>query len=92
MPLWKTWMDDEAYKTFTKHGYYSKYLPLDTPTQVKMISINTDSCDSLNHFTWSELADPNGLFEFVSKELADVESKGHFAVLISHIPPDECTH
>jgi len=85
-------MDEEAYQIFSKHGYYSKYLNLDTDKAVKVLSLNTDSCDNLNHFTWSSLADPNGQYEWLKSQLEDLESKGHLAIMVSHIPPDECTH
>lgn len=92
MSLWKPWMDDDVYEEFLKTGYYSQRLDLIENRLVKVISINTLSCDNLNRFMFAELADPNGQLEFLINELNALEKVNGEAILISHIIPEECTH
>ena len=92
MSLWKAWMDDDQYEQFMKTGYYSQKLDLVKGRLVKVISINTLSCDTLNKYTFSTLSDPNNQLDFLLKELDLIEKENGYAVLLSHIIPEECTH
>lgn len=92
MSLWKAWMNDDVYESFIETGYYSQRLSLVEDKLVKVISINTLSCDTLNRYTFSTLSDPNGQIDFLINELSNIEEANGLAILVSHIVPEECTH
>jgi len=92
MTHWKAWMDDDVYQKFLTTGYYSQRVASITDLFVKVISINTLSCDILNKFTFAELRDSNNQLDFLIKELLDIEKQDGRAILISHIIPQECSH
>ena len=60
MPEWRSWInDEEEYTRFQKHGYYSYKLNITNDKLVKVISINTFSCDEHNKYIMGVLSDPN---------------------------------
>lgn len=44
-----------------------------TDKLVKVIGINTESCDQNNPFTYGVLKDPNGQIDFIINELNSIE-------------------
>lgn len=73
MLKWHPWMNDTEFESFMKTGYYSHRVDFINDREVKVISINTLSCDILNKFTFSELEDPNGQLDFLINELNVIE-------------------
>jgi hypothetical protein len=60
---------------------------------VKVIGLNTETCDIENHFVYGQLSDPMGQFDFLLKELDDLEKQNGLAILMYHITPDDgCNH
>jgi hypothetical protein len=88
-PLWKTWIDQESYDNLIKHGYYSQRMEIFDDKLVKVIGLNTDSCDEGNSYLFSVLSDPNGQVEFLIKELDFLEKNKGIAIIIAHITPDD---
>ena len=94
MPLWKPWMDDEAYQTFVKTGYYSQKLDLGTGKLIKVITLNTEAaCDMDNPYVYGQLNDPNDQIKFLMDELNYLEQNSGSAFIVGHVLPDDgCTH
>ena len=42
-------------------------------------------------YIWGQLADANSQLAFIESNLAELEAKGQFAILMGHIP-NECSH
>lgn len=67
MSLWESWMDKDQFEQYLKTGYYSQTLKQSTSHLVKVLSINTLSCDILNKYTFAELSDPNHQLDWLAK-------------------------
>lgn len=91
---WKKWLDNDAsYELFRKNGYYSKQLRLIKDKIVKVIALNTESCDIENHFVYGVRKDPMEQMEFLRAELDFLELVGGLAIVTFHITPDDgCNH
>jgi len=45
--MWDIWLDDQALSSFRDRSYYSE---VDTERNLKIISIDTQACDTLNFY------------------------------------------
>lgn len=93
-PHWRAWLNNESeYQQFLATGYFSTDLRLPTNYPVKVIGLNTETCDVENHFVYGQLSDPMGQLNFLLAELRALEQRKGLAILISHITPDDgCNH
>jgi hypothetical protein len=91
---WKGWLDDnESYELFKKTGYFSKRLRLITDRLVKVIVLNTETCDIENHNVYATLYDPMSQLDFLLRELDMIEKNQGLAIVSFHITPDDgCNH
>jgi sphingomyelin phosphodiesterase len=90
---WSSWLDEDAMKQFKQWGYFSMMVPVEG-INLKVISINSESCNSMNFYIWGQLNDPAGQIAWIEEELKDAEEKGQMVYFIAHNPPaqNECLH
>jgi len=55
--MWKDWLDEEALKTFREKSFYST---VNHERNVKVIALDTQSCDTQNYFLIRNPTDPMG--------------------------------
>lgn len=89
---WANWLSEEAYTQFGEYGYYSQAIELlngkSLPAGSKIIAYNTQACNSLNWYIFGQRQDPGGQFAWLEAELAQIESDGGLAFMISHYTPN----
>lgn len=69
----------------TKGFYTTKYLD----TKLRIISLNSFLCDSLNYFLVKDPTDPLGQIDFLYETLKQAEKDGEKVFIIGHIPPGD---
>jgi hypothetical protein len=84
--LWKDWLGDEAYQTFTKFGAYTKKHP---KSNLRILSTNCMLCDVLNFNLIRDPTDPQSQIEWMEKILRQAEKDGEIVYIVSHIPPGD---
>ncbi|CDW88676.1 ser thr protein phosphatase family protein [Stylonychia lemnae] len=85
------WMNKDQRERFFKTGYYSQNVEAIKDREVRVISINTGSCDIINKYLFSVLSDPNDQLQFLVSELEHLEKVNGYAILIQHINPSQCS-
>eukprot|EP01017_Pseudomicrothorax_dubius_P007173 TRINITY_DN12180_c0_g1_i2.p1 TRINITY_DN12180_c0_g1~~TRINITY_DN12180_c0_g1_i2.p1 ORF type:complete len:411 (+),score=75.60 TRINITY_DN12180_c0_g1_i2:65-1297(+) len=78
-----SFLNAPARQMLEQKGYYSQTMP---GTGVKMISLNTQVCNSLNYVLLIDPSDPDGHLAWLIKELEESESKNQAVFIIGHIP------
>lgn len=54
---------------------------------LKVIVLNTQTCDSLNFFLMRNPTDPNNILKWMREELYSAERQNQNVYIIGHIPP-----
>ncbi|XP_054156915.1 sphingomyelin phosphodiesterase-like [Oppia nitens] len=84
---WSKWINTEAAKrTFKKGGYYSAQVN----EALKVIALNNAMAQRGNYWVGYDPVDPDGQIQWLIDELDSAETQGQYAMIIGHIPPNEC--
>jgi sphingomyelin phosphodiesterase len=81
--IFKPWLSDEAYETFSKYGYYSQLHP---NSNLRIVSTNCLLCDSINFNLIKNPTDPKDELKWLENTLRQSEQAGEVVYIISHIP------
>jgi sphingomyelin phosphodiesterase len=81
--IFKDWLGEDAYDTFSKYGYYTKLHP---NSNLRIVSTNCLLCDSLNFNLIKNPTDPKGEVTWLEKTLRDAEKNGEVVYILRHIP------
>jgi sphingomyelin phosphodiesterase len=81
--IFKPWLSDEAYETFSKYGYYSQLHP---NSNLRIVSTNCLLCDSINFNLIKNPTDPKDELKWLENTLRQSEQAGEVVYLIRHIP------
>jgi len=83
--MWQNWFDAESLNEFETYSYYSR---VNTERNLKVISLDTQTCDTLNFYLIRESSvDPLNQLEWLRQELLDAESNNQTVFIMGHIPP-----
>ncbi|XP_049527023.1 sphingomyelin phosphodiesterase isoform X6 [Dermacentor silvarum] len=87
---WSRWLPPSATNTLRRAGYYSARLR----PGLKIISLNTNYCDSLNVWLLINATDQAQQLSWLVNELHESETMGEKVHIIAHIAPGvwECLH
>lgn len=87
VPVWtgENWLSAEEAEVFGRYGYFSKPFPFNPKGTV--ISLNSQSCNDMNWWLFSNRQDPGQQIEWLEGELARIEKEGGFVHIIGHIQP-----
>jgi sphingomyelin phosphodiesterase len=81
--IFKPWLSDEAYETFSKYGYYSQLHP---NSNLRIVSTNCLLCDSINFNLIKNPTDPKDELKWLEDTLRKSEQAEEVVYLIRHIP------
>ena len=82
--IYKDYLDDNAYETFSKYGYYSMMHP---DSNLKIIAINCFYCDSFNFNNFnSTKINAKKMFDWLEKELDNSEKNNEYVFILNHFP------
>jgi sphingomyelin phosphodiesterase len=81
--IFKTWLSEEAYQTFSQFGYYSQ---LHLNSNLRIVSTNCLLCDSINFNLMKNPTDPKDELKWLEKTLRQAEIAGEVVYLLRHIP------
>lgn len=84
---WKQWIGQKSADQMKNYGYYSTF---NEKYNLKIISLNTQACDSENWYLLKDSTDPGNMLDFLRKELKSSEEKGEKVYIISHYPNNSC--
>ncbi|XP_077499855.1 sphingomyelin phosphodiesterase-like [Amblyomma americanum] len=87
---WSRWLPASATATVHRAGFYStRPFP-----GLKVISLNTNYCSSLNWWLLINATDPAQQLAWLVNELRESEAEGEKVHIIAHIPPgsSDCLH
>lgn len=82
--MWSAFLDKRAFESLRSNGYYSMY---NKDHNLRVIVLNTQTCDTLNFFLLRNPTDPNGILKWMREELYSAESNNETVYIIGHIPP-----
>ena len=81
--IYKPYLDEEAYQSFSKYGYYSqKYLN----TNLRIIGLNCLICDTFNFNLLNDKKLPKQQFDWLENILISAEKNNEFVYILDHIP------
>jgi sphingomyelin phosphodiesterase len=87
--IWKDWMDDEAYELFKQYGFYT--MPLNginnTWDGYRVMVLNTEVCNNMNWYLFSQLSDPYQHLEWIEEQLKKAEENGEKYYILAHVFP-----
>jgi len=84
--LWEPWLDEKAMQTFKDFSYYSM---VNKETNVKIIALDTQACDTEDFFLIKDPSDPMHQLEWLRKELYESEAQNQGVFIFGHIPPGD---
>lgn len=84
--LWQPWLDEKAMQTFKDFSYYSM---VNKETNVKVIALDTQACDTEDFFLIRDPSDPMHQLEWLRKELYESEAQNQGVFIFGHIPPGD---
>jgi len=83
--MWEDWFSEETLNEFRKNSYYSLINP---KFNLKIISLDTQTCDTLNFDLIKESSvDPLNQLDWMRDELIDAENNNLTVFIQGHIPP-----
>ena len=86
--IFKPYLDDEAYESFRKYGYYT----LLVKKNLRIISINCLLCDSFNFYLLYDSSQSRQMFKWLEKVLDQAEKNGEIVHIMDHIPMVSTQH
>ena len=81
--LYKEYLDDQAYESFKKFGYYSMK---HKDTNLRIIGLNCLICDTFNFYLIANQKDAKEEFKWLEKTLREAEKNNEFVYILDHIP------
>ena len=87
--IFKDSLDDEAYLTFKKYGYYSV---LYKNTKLRIVSLNCLLCDSFNWNLLYDSSEVRAMFKWLENVLDNSEKNGEIVHIMDHIPMQNHQH
>ena len=84
--IFKVWLEDQAYESFIKYGYYSQKHP---NSNLRVISTNCLLCDTVNFNLIRNPTDPQSGLKWLENTLKKAEQDNELVYLIGHIPIGE---
>ncbi|CAG9323467.1 unnamed protein product [Blepharisma stoltei] len=82
--LWSIWLGKQGAAQFAEKGVYSVQYK---NTNLRIIGLNTLSCDINNFYLFANVTDPNGYILWLNNELANAEMYGYKVYIIGNIAP-----
>jgi sphingomyelin phosphodiesterase len=73
-----------AYNSLLENGFYSSY---NSKFNLRIIVLNTQTCDTINFFLLKNPTDPNKILSWLRDELYIAEKHNQSVYIIGHIPP-----
>ncbi len=86
--IFKPYLDDNAYETFRKYGYYTMLVK----TNLRIISLNCLLCDSFNFNLLYDSSQPRQMFKWLEKVLEEAEKNGEIVHIMDHISMESAQH
>ena len=86
--IFRPYLDDDAYETFKKYGYYT----LLAKNNLRIISLNGLLCDSFNFHLLYDSSQPRQMFKWLENVLSDAEKNNEIVHIIDHIPMPNSHH
>ncbi|XP_037092750.1 sphingomyelin phosphodiesterase-like [Pollicipes pollicipes] len=83
--VWPTMFSSDVSPGTIERGSYYSTRPI--PGQLRVISINSNFCNSLNWWLVLDSVDPSGELQWLADQLQEAEDAGEKVHLLSHIPP-----
>ena len=81
--VYKDYLNEEAYETFKKYGYYS----INYDKNLKIIAINCLACDSFNFNLFnSTKIHAKKMLSWLEEELKKAEEKNEYVYILNHFP------
>ncbi|CAG9311018.1 unnamed protein product [Blepharisma stoltei] len=82
--LWSIWLGKQAAAQFSTNGTYSVQYK---NTNLRIIGLNTMSCDINNFYLFANVTDPSGYIYWLNNELESAEVNGYKVYIIGNIAP-----
>ena len=86
--IFRPYLDDDAYETFRKYGYYTMMVK----DNLRIISVNCLICDSFNFNLLYDSSQPRLMFKWLEQVLSDAEKNGEIVHIMNHIPIANTQH
>jgi len=86
--IFKPYLDDNAYETFRKYGYYT----LLVKNNLRIISINCLLCDSFNFNLLYDSFQTRQMYKWLENVLDEAEKNGEIVHIMDHIPMQSSQH
>ena len=81
--IYKEYLDDDAYESFRKFGYYTMK---HKNTNLRIIALNCLICDTFNFYLIANQKDAKEQFKWLEKTLREAEKNNEFVYILDHIP------
>ena len=82
--IYRDYLDDDAYETFSKYGYYTELHP---NTNLRIIALNCLYCDSVNYYSMSTIHnEAKAEFIWLENVLREAEKNGEYVYILDHFP------
>ena len=88
--IFKPYLTDEAYDTFSKYGYYTMLVK--NTNNLRIISINCLLCDSMNFNLFYDYKQTKAMFTWLEKVLSESEKNNEIVHIMNHIPMQSTQH
>ncbi|KRX09475.1 Saposin-like protein [Pseudocohnilembus persalinus] len=82
--LWSHWIDENAKEQLKNHGFYEQVV--NSQKKLKVIALNTQSCESLNFYLIKNPTDPANMLQYLREALYKAEEEGYGVYLFYHVP------
>ena len=79
--IFRPYLDDNAYETFRKYGYYTMLIK----NNLRIISLNCLMCDSFNFNLLYDSSQPRLMFKWLEEVLDKAEKDGEIVHIMEHI-------
>ena len=86
--IFKPYLNDDAYETFRKYGYYTMLVK----NNLRIISLNCLLCDSFNFNLLFDSSQPRLMFKWLEKVLDEAEKNGEIVHIMDHIQMHSSQH
>eukprot|EP01105_Mastigella_eilhardi_P019550 TRINITY_DN4607_c0_g1_i2.p1 TRINITY_DN4607_c0_g1~~TRINITY_DN4607_c0_g1_i2.p1 ORF type:complete len:276 (-),score=55.53 TRINITY_DN4607_c0_g1_i2:42-869(-) len=81
--MWAHWLPSSVADTVLAAGYYTA----EVVPGLRVISLNTDFCDTANIFAVLNQTDHGSQWAWLNETLATAQARGEKVIVIAHIPP-----
>ena len=81
--VFRRYLTQEAYDTFSQFGYYTM---LHKDTNLRLVSINCNVCNSMNFHLIGDVSQPVQMFKWLENVLSEAERNNEKVYLLDHLP------